>query len=87
MNLLEVRDAAPAVPLCFTRESWVGYLLDAQNKSKTGRKPFTDGVYRTNFNFCNDCDLLHASVMARADRCNPSIFRVIPIKEVSYECV
>ena len=80
MNLKQAIDAAPPTPACFaSREAWAGYLLTAQQCNK--QQPFNNGIYRPQFGFCDDCTLAHSSLMARAGKCNPSMFRVTPAKK------
>jgi len=88
LTIAQVRRAAPDTPACFVdREAWLYYLLTAQQNSKPTSAPFKNGIFRPEFSHCADCTLAHSTAMARVDRCNPSQFRVIPIKkEQSYEC-
>ena len=78
MNLAQIKAAAPANPPCFKdAESWLGYLLSCQQQSS--QKPFKQGEFRAEFNFCADCSLEHTTRMSRDGRCNPSHFREIRI--------
>jgi hypothetical protein len=87
MNAAQIRVAAPLAPSCFTEESWVYYLLSAQQNSKSSNTPFKHGVFRPEFSHCNDCTLAHSSAMSRAGRCNPAQFRLIALKnEATHEC-
>ncbi len=82
MNAAKIRAAAPAAPACFASlDSWVYYLLSAQQNSKSSNVPFKAGVFRNEFSFCADCTLAHSSAMSRSGRCNPSQFRLTPAKK------
>jgi hypothetical protein len=50
----------------------VDYLIEARQDKNC--RPFVKGVFRPEFNFCNDCLLSHSSRMQRVGRCNPSTF-------------
>lgn len=76
MTFDQVRRAAPPTPSCFTRESWVAYLNLTEEISKSPSRPFKNGVYRSEFNFCDDCTLEHSVFMSRKGLCNPSALRV-----------
>lgn len=82
-DIREAMDAAPPTPECFPdRLQWSSYLLSAQQHAKASSKPFNKhGVFRADWNFCTDCTLAHTTLMTRQGKCNPSQFRVIPIKE------
>lgn len=80
MNTAQVQAISPAAPACFTRATWV-QLLTAWQASKN--KPFKDGVFRPEFNFCSDCTLEQAVRMDRAGKCSPSLYRS-PVKEVAH---
>lgn len=80
MNAIQVQAIAPTAPACFTRATWVQLLTDWQASKN---KPFKDGVYRPEFNFCSDCTLEQAVRMDRQDKCNPSLYRY-PAKEVAH---
>lgn len=78
MDFAEARLMAPAAPACFSdQDQWVAYLLAAQLGSKSATKPFFEGAYRPNFNYCRDCRKEHADAMAARDKCNPSLHRTV----------
>ena len=76
MSFIEARSMSPVAPACFAdQDQWAAYLLAAQLGSKSSSKPFFEGKYRPNHNFCRDCTKPHADKMAAADKCNPAIHR------------
>lgn len=84
-DMRQARAAAPHTPACFQdRDAWAAYLLSAQQHSKASARPFNSaGVFRSDWNFCADCTLQHTTAMNRQGKCDPSQFRVIPIKKES----
>jgi hypothetical protein len=78
MTLSQVIAAAPPKPACFPDSlQWAAYLLSCQESAKREvGKPFRNGEYKPEFNFCADCDSEHRRNMSEAGRCNPKVFRI-----------
>ena len=75
MNIKAVFDLAPPTPACFaSRTAWSEFLFSAQQAYP---KPFVKGVFRPSFNFCSDCPSDFKAGMAAANKCHPSMFRIL----------
>lgn len=60
---------APPAPKCFeVRMQWVTFLHSAQAGNKS--RPFKDGKYRTEFQFCRDCNEQKAAEMTKQGKCD-----------------
>lgn len=78
MNIADAILAAPRAPACFPDKlQWSAYLLASQDGKQ---KPFIDGRFQKAFNFCGDCTLEYATRMDHDGKCNPSVFRSLPLK-------
>ena len=60
---------APPAPKCFeVRMQWLTYLHSAQAGNKS--KPFKDGKYRPQYQFCRDCSAQKAHEMTQRGKCD-----------------
>lgn len=81
MNLRDALAAAPAAPPCFAdRSGWAAYLLLCQETAKReSRRPFAEGKFRVEFDFCRDCTDDHKLLMESQRKCVPNVFRGVQV--------
>lgn len=89
-KVVMIGQCLPAKPPCFhSNQAWLEYVIQAESAHKEsdapGRGPFAPGVAGFNpmFDFCADCDKVHAGQMAAQNLCNPLALRGIKPKEVT----
>ena len=72
-----IKANAPAAPACFeSRDSWVLWLHEGEAsgqikvlKRDAQRRKLPE--FRSDINYCQDCNVLHRNRMMRAGRCHP----------------
>lgn len=85
MNIAQALEQAPPTPACFPdRLQWAAYLLSAQENKRPVKRPFDDkGRFQPGFSFCADCTPAHADNMTARGKCNPGIFKSLPVKVIA----
>lgn len=80
MNRKVISIMAPPAPKCFqARDIWLSFLASSMEIKSASTKPFRDGRYQPEFNYCAPCTPAHRRQMVAERRCNPPVI-ALPVR-------